>query len=568
MLLFFQVITAGDCLMCVDNDAAGAYFVGTTRTRWPTAGTTRGRTMKNSELSILSTACCLLMMTLIIASCEDHPPPGPQDEQGPEAIRYISTARATDNSMLVYWEAPHDVEPNKHPWEGGPATAYDLRYSTSTDLGEITEWCVGSGWINATEAVSEPRPGEPFTADTCLVGGLEPGLTYYFACRAVDHKGNWSGIDNVAIGTTTGQRNGGTWSLVQGNRRYMTNFVLVGDDGSLFIGGLRSFSDSSAADIFVSKHTTTGSPLWEEYIAGAGYYFGEAAVLADDGNIVVAGYHGTGDSTTDEAVVTKFGGGSFYWCKEFGGDSCDRVHAIRKISGGRYVVVGESCSFGDGSKDIYLAWLDDQGTLLWDTTYGGAGNDAGWAVAVTGDGGYAIGGLDNDSCYLMIVDSLGTLQWSRKFDTQCPVKWIENTPDGGLILGGRSVGWLFNCSSFRPTRTDALGNILWEADSRISPCYPIGFVVNDLVVAGDGGYVGTGRAIARHHPGSDDLLLVKYDASGTVVWFHTYGYDGRDEGRGLVETGDGGFVAVGPHRVTSGSFYEKLIIRVDSTGKI
>jgi flagellar hook assembly protein FlgD len=36
-----------------------------------------------------------------------------------------------------------------------------------------------------------------------MVQGLSPGVTYYVAIRTCDHAGNWSGISNVAVATTT-----------------------------------------------------------------------------------------------------------------------------------------------------------------------------------------------------------------------------------------------------------------------------------------------------------------------------------------------------------------------------
>lgn len=94
----------------------------------------------------------------------------------------LARAQATD-SLTLRWTATGD--------DGavGTATLYDLRMSTAT----IT----AANWSEAAAVAGVPVPAPSGTAQSCVVRGLTPGATYYFALRVRDDAGNWSGISNV-----------------------------------------------------------------------------------------------------------------------------------------------------------------------------------------------------------------------------------------------------------------------------------------------------------------------------------------------------------------------------------
>ena len=82
------------------------------------------------------------------------------------------------------WTAPGD------DGSTGTATAYDLRYSTST----ITE----ANWASATRyTYNVPAPAVAGTSQGVTVIYLNKNTTYYFAIKTVDEAGNWSALSNV-----------------------------------------------------------------------------------------------------------------------------------------------------------------------------------------------------------------------------------------------------------------------------------------------------------------------------------------------------------------------------------
>lgn len=112
-------------------------------------------------------------------------------------------------------------------------------------------------------------------------------------------------------------------------------------------------------------------------------------------------------------------------------------------------------------------------------------------------------------------------------------------------------------------KTDLDGNIVWS--------YTYGGsdedVINEVKQTSDGGYIATGYTRSAG-AGDEDLILLKLDANGGVVWSKTYGTTTDDFGLDVIQTSDGGYAACGVARsvVTAtdeGGFY---ILKTNSSG--
>jgi len=103
----------------------------------------------------------------------------------------LAAGESAVNSVTLTWTAPGD------DGNDGTAGSYDIRYSTST----ITE----ANWDAATQATGEPSPQPAGSAESFVVGNLDPSTTYYFAIKAADEVGNWSELSNVVSATTNAE---------------------------------------------------------------------------------------------------------------------------------------------------------------------------------------------------------------------------------------------------------------------------------------------------------------------------------------------------------------------------
>lgn len=98
-------------------------------------------------------------------------------------------------------ETPHEVEgvakATSLSWSApgddslfGQAVGYDIRFSRDP----ITS----ANFAQATRLNTMLLPGPPRTPQTFSFTGLTPGVTYHFAVKTVDERGNWSKISNIA----------------------------------------------------------------------------------------------------------------------------------------------------------------------------------------------------------------------------------------------------------------------------------------------------------------------------------------------------------------------------------
>jgi hypothetical protein len=107
------------------------------------------------------------------------------DNIPPIGVKSLEIAGKTGQTLLLTW-----IVPGEYPGEQ-PATAYDIRYSTTPIGSDTATW-----WTNATQCTGEPYPAPAGSIDSFMVT-LDLTQTYYFAMKLLDDRPNYSGISNI-----------------------------------------------------------------------------------------------------------------------------------------------------------------------------------------------------------------------------------------------------------------------------------------------------------------------------------------------------------------------------------
>ena len=140
-------------------------------------------------------------------------------------------------------------------------------------------------------------------------------------------------------------------------------------------------------------------------------------VETPQGNYMVAGkLHAPSETGNDIFVAEMNNKGEILKQYDYGGTKEDIAWSIiHAHQSGQYIIVGHSASFGDSSDDVYVSKINQNGTVVWQKTFGQSGvNERGYAVLPTDDCGYIIAGQSTrnglSQPYIVKIDENGNAQ--------------------------------------------------------------------------------------------------------------------------------------------------------------
>ncbi|SHI96277.1 hypothetical protein [Aquimarina spongiae] len=315
-------------------------------------------------------------------------------------------------------------------------------------------------------------------------------------------------------------------------------------------------------------------------------------------------YSCSNDDDNDNSDVINFQG-EIDWIKTFGGSDEESARSVIETSDGGYAVFGFTKST-DGNitektlnvNDYWLLKLDAEGTLQWNKTIGGSGDDQGQEVIQTRDNGFLITGYsmssDGDASnnegfhdnWFVKLDSSGNIEWEKSygFAGHDHSYAIIQTQDGGYFSagflditasGGEGGLTKHGVGEFWGQKINAQGELEWRNF--------FGGTNNDrsysVLQSTDGGFVMFGATESTDfditsHNGSYDFWIVKINASGEMVWQKTYGGSGIDIAYEAVLAADNSYVVVGQTISNDGDVTDNhgdsdfWVIKIDDDGNL
>jgi len=302
------------------------------------------------------------------------------------------------------------------------------------------------------------------------------------------------------------------------DREEGNSLIQTSDGGYAIAGSTKSFG-AGGYDVYVVKLDAKGNLQWTKTIGGPGTEEGRSLIQTSDGGYAIAGYTTSfGAGEPDVYVVKLDAEGNLQWTKTIGGPGLDAGLSLIQTSDGGYAIAGPTSSFGAGETDVYVVKLDANGNLQWTKTIGGKNDDAGLSLIQTSDGGYAIAGstisfgVGEPDVYVVKLDANGNLQWTKTIGgpgNEAGYSLIQ-TSDGGYAIAGPTKSFGAGEWDVYVLKLNADGNLQWTKT--------IGAKNEDLgklslIQTSDGGY-----AIAGHTEsfgaGGDDVYVVKLDKNG------------------------------------------------------
>lgn len=366
------------------------------------------------------------------------------------------------------------------------------------------------------------------------------------------------------------------WMIAIGGagRDYAPSF-LPADDGFVVVGMSSSYglgdgggNQGGYHDFLAVKVDKRGELVWATTVGGPDDERGSYSVRpsSDHGFLLTGTTRSFGAGRTDLFMVKLDAFGNLDWSKTIGGAGSEGGMTTLQLEDG-YISIGDCDSFGAGKKDLLVVKLNLDGSLVWAKTYGGLEDDIGSGIARTA-GGYIVGGTiwsfgagEADSG-LIKIDTLGNVVWAKTIGGSRGegVNWdgVRVTKDGGITFGDKtaSFGAQGNGAIFG-IKLDSQGDLEWSTMID-GPQEDAGWTMNET----RDGFIGGGK-LTLPEKGAD-IIFVKFDQHGQVVWSRIFGKEGLDEIEEIKPI-EGGYMMAGVTRMVEpqGDF---LLAWVDQDG--
>jgi uncharacterized delta-60 repeat protein len=262
----------------------------------------------------------------------------------------------------------------------------------------------------------------------------------------------------------------------------------------------------------------------------------------------------------------------------WGGAQSDVADGIASAADGSSYVAGITDSFttdqfGNPSPKIFVVKFAPDGSLTWQriwngTTIRGLGRPD---VAVSTDGSVFVTGVTADNgndAVLLKFDANGNLVWERAWGGAASDEGlaVATALDGSVYIAGRATSFEPSFFGLFVIKFDSAGNLVWQ---KILD----GAAGNAVAVASDGSVYAAGTT-PRPDPnqiGNFDIVVLKIEATGSLVYQRTYSAGEVVDPRGRMAVGpDGSIVMVGAIQTVSrrSADIAALIVKLTSDGAL
>jgi hypothetical protein len=293
------------------------------------------------------------------------------------------------------------------------------------------------------------------------------------------------------------------------------------------------------------------------------------AVTMDlSGNVYAAGYVTDDVTGYSDVLYIKYNPtGGILWHKTWGDNGAnEQALALATDLSGNAYLAGWTDSYGEGQQDMLLLKYSDTGTLVWQKTWGDAGDEQATGIYTVGSGGIFLAGYSSsfgtdDDVALIQVSNAGTISTEKLWDGGGDDRALCVASDGtGIYLCGYTTSYSTGDKDVLLLSADSLCNFLWQKTwSGTGDEEARGIAINS-------GNVYLAGATDSFGAGLGDGLLLKYDNTGALQWQKTWGGTADDEFNGVIlDSGANVFLAGDDASMQSGKVLATLT-KLDATG--
>jgi uncharacterized delta-60 repeat protein len=340
------------------------------------------------------------------------------------------------------------------------------------------------------------------------------------------------------------------------------NAIALDGSGNIYVTGYAD-SNESGTVLILLKYNSAGELLWYKLWSTGLYSEGNAIAIGKSGNIYIAGETTGGVIGLSDisAMLIKFdSSGNLLWNKTWLSEEVARFNDVALDNDENIYVLGQDFA------DILFLKYNSDGDLLWDQqNMPFEGN--GFGITLDSSDNIYLTGYTNLMAFLLKYDS------ARNLISSMTRVWRGGDADIGYDIAFKSSGDIYITGTSVNLDTDNYDCFLLSYNSS-------GYLLCNITSGGvDYDYaqsialdnsgnlivVGGSRVDANS---STNLWLQKLNASGSLMWSRTWGGDESEGGSGVVVDAANNIYATGVTYSYGVNGSDILLLKYDSSGTL
>ncbi len=332
-------------------------------------------------------------------------------------------------------------------------------------------------------------------------------------------------------------------------------FLMAGTTGSFGYGN---------SDIYLMSVDEFGEHQWSVTIGSEAIEQARDMRILPDGGMIIAGTIHNLQSGYDALLIRTNDQGEVLWQTSYGGSDWDFFNQIKVLDDG-FIVAGETFSNDEPGGKAWLMRLDESGQMVWEHKLAGTGTTSGYSVSsVQNDGFVMVGSIVNESIdgFAARFSLDGDLLWKNNYggDSLDIARDVVVCQDGTLSIVGTTASYSPHTEAWHLKLTDQ-GEELWyrnwgQIDDQES---------YEHYELSDGSFITIGYTTTSGG-GNKDMFLLKSASDGAFVFGRTFGYVKEEEGFGL-DVLDDGFICGGYTKSYGYGSSDVYLVRTNLNGQ-
>ena len=314
---------------------------------------------------------------------------------------------------------------------------------------------------------------------------------------------------------------GSAWIASLGGRG-----IEVDSSGNVYVCGYNNSIGQGSNEIYLVKYNSSGVIQWQRSLGGTSSDYGYGLALDSSGGVYVGGMTKSAGQGGNDMMIAKYNSsGVIQWQRALGSSGNDQGLNVATDSSDNVYICGTSATSGAGMEELIIAKYNSSGTIQWQRRLGGSANDVAYGVATdSSDNVYVCGSTrSNTSGHDMIIakyNSSGTIQWQRVLYSSAQsdvARRITTDSSGNVYISGRTSSIGQGNGDLLIAKYNTSGTIQWQRIlGGTGSEYGYGVRVDS---SGDV-YVGGSSSVS-----DNDIIIAKYNNSGVIQWQRNLTYD-------------------------------------------